>query len=129
MNTLTVGSVVEVRTKRANTFLPTYKQQPYVYKTYVGKVVTNPKWLDADYVSVETGNEMHPVSFIHLSAIDGIKIVEGKRSSFQEFPVVGSKNQVYTVKKSNNHYSCNCTGFKYHSQCKHIALVKDDFYG
>ena len=127
-NIPSVGSVVSVVTKHRNIFLPTYKEHPFTYDKYVGTVVHNPKWLGADYVSVETGNPMYPVSMIKFANIESLDIVSGGKVSFQEFPVEGSKGKMYNVKKSGDHYSCNCTGFKYHGSCKHINLVKDDRY-
>ena len=123
-----VGSVVAVVTKHRNIFLPTQKEQPFTYTKSVGKVIFNPKWLDADYVSVETGNPNHPVSMIKFGNIESLDIISGGKVSFQEFPVEGSKGKMYNVKKSGDHYSCNCTGFQYHGGCKHINLVKDDRY-
>lgn len=131
MNTQTIpsiGSVVSVVTKYRNIFLFTCKEQPFTYTKRVGKVVPNPKWLAADYVSVETGNPKHPVSMIKLSNIESLDIVSGGKVNFQEFPVEGSKGKMYNVKKSGDHYSCDCTGFQYHGSCKHIKLVKDDRY-
>jgi len=81
-----------------------------------------------DRLIVETGNPKHPVSMIKLSNIESLDIVSGGKVNFQEFPVEGSKGKMYNVKKSGDHYSCDCTGFQYHGSCKHIKLVKDDRY-
>ena len=123
-----VGSVVELTTKQPNHYIFTAKEQPFVFRKIVGKVVQNEKWLEADYVSIETGNSNYPVSMISFKRIHDIKVISGRSSNFQEFPVIGSKGQKYIVSKSNNHYSCSCTGFKFHGKCKHINLVKDDRY-
>lgn len=126
----TVGSIVEVTTKYPNTYYYTYKQQPFVYRKVVGRVVQNDKWASADTISVSTGNIDHPVSRVSLEFIDTIKIVEGKLQSnkYQQFPVAGSKGKMYNVLKNGSQYSCDCTGFKYHNRCKHIDSVKDDRY-
>ncbi len=126
----TVGSIVEVTTKYPNTYYYTYKQQPFVYRKVVGRVVQNDKWAGADMISVSTGDVNHPISRVSLDFIDGIEIVEGKLQSikYQQFPVAGSKGKMYTVSKNGNHYSCDCTGYKYHNRCKHIDSVKDDRY-
>lgn len=41
----------------------------------------------------------------------------------REFKVTGSKGDVYTVTENLGEWSCSCTGFKYHSKCKHIDKV------
>jgi len=124
-----VGSIVSVTTKFRSTYYYSYKQLPYDYKTYNGRVVKNEKWLQADYLSVETGDPNYPIAMIARSNIDTIKVISSVGSNkYQQFPVVGSKGQKYTVSKTGSHYSCDCTGFKYYNKCKHINLVRNDKY-
>jgi hypothetical protein len=37
--------------------------------------------------------------------------------------ILGSKDNVYYVEKTDNGMSCTCIGFKYHGKCKHIDEV------
>lgn len=124
-----IGSIVSVTTKTRNTYYFTYKEQPFDYKTYNGRVVKNEKWLQANYLSVETGDANYPIAMIAHSNIDSIKVISSVGGNkYQQFPVVGSKGQKYTVSKTGEHYSCDCTGFKYYNKCKHINLVRNDKY-
>jgi len=131
MNTQTIpsiGSVVSITTKQRNYYYFSYKEKPYEYQTYVGVVVKNAKWLESKYISVRTDNPNFPIAQISVYSIEKIDIIKGSQSTIQQFPVAGSKGMVYNVTKNNNHYSCDCTGFKYHSKCKHIDLVRNDYY-
>lgn len=123
-----IGSTVEVVTTRPNTYYYTYKDQPTVTDTFIGKVIRNDRWLSADYVSVRTDNPNYPVSLIRLGSIKSIKIISGRSSNYKEFPVAGSKGKMYTVALNGKHYSCTCMGFTYNSKCKHIDLVRNDYY-
>jgi hypothetical protein len=120
-----VGSLVTVLTKYRDWVLG---QEGIKLSKTVGKVVKNPNWLGADYFCVETGNKMHPIAMIHTNRVESIKLTNGIKLQIQDFPVVGSKGKMYTVKKSNGSYSCNCTGFEFHGKCKHIQLVKEDVW-
>jgi hypothetical protein len=131
MNTQTlpsVGSVVSVTTKHHNTYYFTYKEKPFDYRTYVGVVVKNDKWLEANYLSVRTDNPNYPISQISVYNIEKIEVIKGSLSTIQQFPVASSKGTVYNVTKKDDHFSCECTGFKYYSKCKHIELVRNDYY-
>ena len=41
-------------------------------------------------------------------------------SSVKVWTVTGSKGNEYTVKLQNGEYSCECVGFQYRKDCKHI---------
>lgn len=43
----------------------------------------------------------------------------------QRWKVAGSKNNEYTVSLELGTWSCTCTGFKYHGECKHIRSIKN----
>jgi len=42
----------------------------------------------------------------------------------KEFKIAGSKGDVYTVVEDGGEWSCNCVGFKYHGNCRHIDVAK-----
>ena len=120
-----VGSLVTVTTKHASWVIG---KEATVIGKVIGKVVKNPNWLGAEYFCVETGNKNHPISMVHTKNVEAVKLTNGIKLQIQDFPVVGSKGKLYTVKKSNGSYSCNCTGFEFHGKCKHIQLVKEDVW-
>ena len=39
--------------------------------------------------------------------------------------VAGSKGTAYTVILEDSTYSCDCMGFKYRGECKHIGLARE----
>lgn len=120
-----IGSIVTVTTKVRSWFLGNEQD---ILNVTVGKVIKNPTWLGADYFCVETGFTKHPMAMINIKRVESIKMSNGVKLQIQDFPVVGSKGKMYTVKKSNGSYSCNCTGFEFHGKCKHIQLVKEDVW-
>ena len=120
-----IGSVVTVTTKVRSWFL---NNEQDILNVTVGKVIKNPTWLGADYFCVDTGFVKHPIAMINIKRVESIKMSNGVKLQIQDFPVVGSKGKMYTVKKSNGSYSCNCTGFEFHGKCKHIQLVKEDVW-
>ena len=92
---------------------------------FVGTVIKPYKWLSADEFCLQTGNKEFPISVINLKSIVDLKILNGSTTKTRKFKVKGSKGDEYLVTLSDNHYSCHCIGFKYHSKCKHITSVKN----
>ena len=92
---------------------------------FVGTVIKPYKWLSADEFCLQTGNKEFPISVINLKYIIDLKILNGSTIKTRKFKVKGSKGDEYLVTLSDNHYSCHCIGFKYHSKCKHITSVKN----
>jgi len=123
-----VGSTVEITVEQPNIYYYTYKQQPVDTRVYTGKVVRNEKWLDAKYLSIHTDNTNYPISQIAFTNIKSIKILDGRKDNYKEYPVAGSKGKMYTVSQNGKHYSCTCPGFTYNAKCKHIELVRNDYY-
>jgi len=41
----------------------------------------------------------------------------------RSWQVSGSKGNVYTVSEELGNWTCTCTGFKFHGECKHIKQV------
>jgi len=49
--------------------------------------------------------------------------IELPKSEFPQWTVVGSKGDKYIVEKTDNGFSCTCSGFKFRAKCKHIDSV------
>lgn len=118
-----IGSEIEVTTRHRNINYFTYKTEPFEFHTKKGKVIKNAKWVDADSFSLETGNKEYPISIINIKYVSDIKIINGEFNKIRKFKVKSSSDNYYIVTKNNEHYSCNCIGFKYHAKCKHITKV------
>ena len=64
----------------------------------------------------------NPVSIISTKNVHKMVVLSGNIIPIRKFEVKGSKGK-YMIIKNNNHYSCECIGFKYTSKCKHITAV------
>lgn len=121
MNIPAVGSTVEATVRFRNILLSNNAE--YNDELYKGVVVKNAKWINADSFSLNTGNPDYPVSIIPINRVINLKVLSGKSVNIRKFKVKGDSGD-YLVIKADNHYSCDCTGFKYRGKCKHIEKVK-----
>ena len=118
---LEIGQFVELKT-RFYSYL--YKKEGWVENTLKGQVVPNPKWLDDDYVSILTGNPMHPISMVFKQNIVGLDMAKG-RSASRILSVKSKKTgKQYQVISSNGSVTCDCIGFQFRKTCKHATAVK-----
>lgn len=114
------NSIVKVTVSHRNTNYFTSVSDPFEESIIEGVVVNNPKWADANSITIETGNKDFPVSMIAIKNIKKVDIINGSTSdSTKYFNVQGSKGSTYVVSVREGQYSCTCTGFKYHGKCKH----------
>jgi len=114
------NSIVKVTVSFRNINYYTSETKPFDQSIIEGVVVNNPKWADANSVTIETGNKDFPVSIISIKNITKVDIIKGSTSdSTKYFNIQGSKGSTYVVSVRENQYSCTCTGFKYHGKCKH----------
>jgi hypothetical protein len=115
-----LGADIEVKTRWKSNLLG----QEFDDKTFKGKVVKNPTWLDSDYISLHTGNPEYPVSYIHKKFIVGHVFAE-ERSTSRLFAVKSkSSGKVYNVASFDGDVTCECVGFQFRRKCKHSAAVK-----
>lgn len=114
------NSIVKVTASFRNINYYTSESKPFDESIIEGVVVNNPKWVDANSITIETGNKDFPVSIISIKNIKKVDIIKGSTSdSTKYFNIQGSKGSTYVVSVRENQYSCTCTGFKYHGKCKH----------
>ena len=114
------NSIVKVTASFRNINYYTSETKPFDESIIEGVVVNNPKWVDANSITIETGNKDFPVSIISIKNIKKVDIIKGSTSdSTKYFNIQGSKGSTYVVSVRENQYSCTCTGFKYHGKCKH----------
>ena len=115
-----IGADIELTTKWRSNLLG----QEFDIKSFKGKVVPNPKWLDKDYVSLRTGNPEYPISYIHKKFIVGHTFSE-ERSAERIFQVKSkSSGKIYNVISVDGDVTCDCVGFQFRKMCKHSAKVK-----
>lgn len=118
---LEIGQTVELHARFKSNLL-NVEYDDVVFK---GKVVSNPKWLDNDYVSVHTGTKEYPTSYIHKRFIVGFEFSK-QRSDTRVFKVKSKlKGSVYNVISGNGKVSCDCVGFQFRRDCKHVKKIKE----
>ncbi len=59
--------------------------------------------------------------FKEVKNVWNVVVDETQKVKGQTWTVTGSKGNVYTVAEEHGTWSCTCTGFRYHGQCKHIS--------
>ena len=116
-----VGSTVSVTIRQRNIYINDNRKWNDI--TFIGVVIKNAKWVDANSFSLQTNNKEFPISIISMKHVIDISLIKGTMSNIRKFKVTG-KNE-YIVSMSNNHFSCECVGFKYHGKCRHVTMVKD----
>ena len=102
-----IGQLVEIKTRHYSYL---YKNEGWVEKIIKGQIVSNPKWLDEDYVSILTDNSLHPISMVFKQNIVGL---ESTKSSFDSrfFNVKSKKTgKQYKVVFIDGVVSCDCIG-------------------
>lgn len=55
-----------------------------------------------------------------LEYADGTNVTEAKLSSMKTWEVKGSKGNVYTITEIDGVRTCDCAGFTYRKDCKHV---------
>jgi hypothetical protein len=116
-----VGSTVRAIVRFRNTQL--YDNREWNDIEFTGVVIKNAKWVNANSFSLQTDNKEFPVSIINIKNVRNIDILKGAMSNVRKFKVTGTNE--YIVSLANNHFSCECVGFKYHGKCRHITQVKE----
>ena len=102
-----IGQLVEIKTRHYSYL---YKNEGWVEKIIKGQIVSNPKWLDEDYVSILTDNSLHPISMVFKQNIVGL---ESTKSSIDSrfFNVKSKKTgKQYKVVFIDGVVSCDCIG-------------------
>lgn len=97
------------------------------FEEFTGELVPNPSFLDDDYVTMTTGNQVVPLRMIRKDTIVGFEAPKEVRPNFESFVVKSSsrKGGDYTVTRSGKTWSCTCIGFGFHKSCRHIKEVKN----
>ena len=98
----------------------------YGVKTYSGKILPNPRWVDDDSFCISTGDTQFPFRIIELARVVGLSLPSAsvKQKKTETFIVSGSKGSSYTVTRDGSHWSCTCVGFGFRKDCKHVRECK-----
>jgi len=61
--------------------------------------------------------------FKEVADVWGVTVDETEPVVGRNWTVSGSKGNSYTVTEEHGLWTCTCTGFKFHGECKHIRSV------
>ncbi len=99
------------------------------FATYRGDIVETPKWVEYDAVCLTTGDSKWPFRIIPRDEIVTVddQTVEhvAPVARNKTWQIQGSKGSVYTVTQDGSRYSCDCPGFQFRKNCRHIVECKD----
>jgi hypothetical protein len=98
------------------------------WNQYTGTIVPNLKGFADDVFCMTTGNAAFPIRVIDKARCSVFKqsyLPAPAASSKRMFSVKSSKpGHTYTVTQDGSHWSCNCVGFGFRKDCKHIRECK-----
>jgi hypothetical protein len=122
MKVPTIGSKIKIRVS--------YGQGPRMipprpgFREYEGEVLPPHKWLN-DRQFCLSGNSEWPVRVISMDLVEDIQLLSGKfvevDTGIKVFTVKGSKGNTYTVTRNGRGWTCQCAGFQFRKQCKHVS--------
>jgi hypothetical protein len=94
---------------------------------YTGTIVANPSWLDKDYITMTSGNQISPLRLIrkeHLVGYDAPKKPNKIETRTYEIKSSSRKGGSYVVTQTGSTWMCNCVGFGFRRQCRHVMEAK-----
>lgn len=118
-----IGSEVTVTTRWSRPSF--YLTEPYEDHTLKGQVVSLP-WLGPDQFAVKNPNIPQGVSVISLERVVALKSNKATiklDGSYKEWTVTGSKGNQYLVIRQEGKYNCNCPGFQFRKNCRHVKEI------
>jgi len=92
-----------------------------------GDIIPNTRWVDDEHICFMTEDKYTPLRIIKKANIvsQNVPVIAvAKKPTVSSWKIAGSKNNIYTVRLNNGHYDCECVGFSFRKDCKHIHEVK-----
>lgn len=104
--------------------------------TLTGIVVANQEDLDdPNSFCLRTANQHFPVSAIPLARVIELEYVDGTEATTEDavelpdmesWTVNGSKGNKYIVTRTGTTWTCECQGFTFRQNCKHVTGKKQE---
>ncbi len=131
-----IGKIITIVTDWSDvveTSMPSV-QAVYGQNTITGTVVKNEDFDDPASFNITTGNPHFPIANIALHRVISLKYSEGNDAvtvdeidgGNEMWIVSGSKGREYVVTRKGNTWSCECKGWEFRSQCKHVNEKKTE---
>ena len=109
-----------------------HSQTDYIEAEITGKLLNTIKWLTPDEIAVTNPNHPNGFSIIHKKNIVSMVNSAGKTAAvkldddYRQWTVKGSKGNEYLVIRQKGSYTCNCPGFQFRKNCRHIVEVGNE---
>ena len=124
-----VGKTVTVTTRHRDIYY--FSTSEWVDKTYTG-VVGQPdrRVPSGSFLLITPEDNFMPTRIIALRSVHALKYSDGTSPEKSLTPkvrtwqVAGSKGNVYTVTERDGRRHCDCPGFMYRKDCKHVKEDK-----
>jgi hypothetical protein len=102
--------------------------------TQTGVVVKSEGHDDPASFRITTGKAHYPVAIIPLKRVTALKYSDGveveskevELADEEEWDVAGSKGSSYTVTRKVDTWHCECMGWQFRQQCKHVNAKKEE---
>jgi hypothetical protein len=118
------GSVIEVELEYAmdRRMIPPRTER----KVYRGEVLKSYRWL-TDREFCMTGDDSWPIRVINLGNVVRLEFESGSgtdvATTAQTWEVTGSRGDRYLVTRDSAGWSCDCKGFQFRRNCRHVADI------
>ena len=105
--------------------------------TITGRVIDSQEFDDPASFRIQTGDTKIPVAIVPLINVTNLEYVNGDlvqereevkpETESESWSVKGSGTNMYTVTRTGSQWHCECKGFSFRAQCKHINEKKANF--
>lgn len=134
-----IGKIVTVVTDWSDMLATSLHHVQCVYseKTHTGTVVKNEHFDDPASFNMTTGTPGFPVCNIQLHRVISLEYDDGAAAATvdaidddsETWTVPGSNGNEYVVTRNGNTWGCECRGWQFRSQCKHVNEKKAEVLG
>lgn len=124
-----VGKTVTVTTRHRDIFY--FSKKEWDDKTYTG-VVGKPdrRVPDGSFLLLTPEDSFMPTRIIALRSVHDLKYDDGSSPALasavpqiRTWQVAGSKGNVYNIVERDGQRHCDCPGFMYRKDCKHVKVA------
>lgn len=132
-----VGKTVTVVTDWSDLFalhVPHVRANNSIQKD-IGEVIPSESWDDPKTFRITTGRPEFPASVVPLERVIELSYSDGSETNTIEveekedketWVMKGSKGSSYLVTRNGDKWSCECPGWNFRGQCKHVNEKKQE---
>ena len=125
---LDVGSTVTIKVRNPQWAMrkafANYVHVPE-FNEYTGTVIKNHKAIREGQIGLSTDETSFKMRVIDLDRIVGMEdSLPSPNVMIKTYNIQGSKGNIYTVTQDRSYWDCDCPGFRFRNQCKHVDRFK-----